>query len=226
MEEYSNPIRIQPDIDNSLSHGWKTMKKQFLPLFLVTIILAILDSIFGASNQGVTDRPNWPILDIIGLAFWLLFIPVIGYSADMMFVQAVRDIRIDVKDIIAGFNNFLNIILANLLVMALVGIALIALIIPGIIVACRLAFVSYLVMDKHMDPIAAVETSWKMTRGYGWTIFGLGLFSILIFIVGLILFIVGTIPAVMWIKTSFAFLYQTVLEQTDESIFVKEDHVQ
>ncbi len=104
---------------------------------------------------------------------------------------------------------------------ALTGIAVVALIIPGIIVACRLAFVSYLVMDKGYDPITAVETSWKLTRGHGWTIFFLGLTSIFIFIGGLILVIVGIFPALIWIKASFASLYQSVLEETDEDFFLQ-----
>jgi hypothetical protein len=32
-------------------------------------------------------------------------------------------------------------------------------VIPGIYVACRLVFVSYLVMDEGLDPITAVEAS-------------------------------------------------------------------
>src|SRR5690606_22812567 len=93
-------------------------------------------------------------------------------------------------------------------------IAMIALIVPGIIVACRLTFVSYLVMDKGLDPIAAVETSWRMTRGHGWRIFALGFTSFFIFIFGLLLFIVGVFPALIWIKASFSALYQGVLNES------------
>ena len=212
-----------PTWKGSLSFGWDTMKKQFLPLFLIVIVLAIVDAPLQAGQKYTdADEINFPIwLEIIGLAYWLLFVPVIDYSADLLFVQAVRDIRIDVKNIIIGFKNYLNIVLANLLVTALVGIAMVALIIPGIIVACRLAFVSYLVMDKNYDPITAVETSWKMTRGYGWRIFVLGFTSIFIFIAGLALVIVGTLPALMWIKSSFASLYQGVLAEVGDDFFVQ-----
>jgi uncharacterized membrane protein len=199
------------------------MKKYFLPLFLIVIVLAIVDApIQSAHEYTKPEGVHFPIwIEVLGLAYWLLFAPVIEYSADLLFVQAVRGIRIDVKNIIAGFNNYLNVVLANLLVMALVGIATVALIIPGIIVGCRLAFVSYLVMDKNYDPITAVETSWKMTRGHGWKIFGLGFISIFIFIAGLALFIVGILPAIMWIKASFASLYQAVLTEVGDDFFVQ-----
>jgi hypothetical protein len=217
------PVRYLPTWRNSLELGWHFMKKYFLPLFLVILVLVIIDipleSAQKYSKQEDFQLPLWQ--QVLGLAYWLLFIPVINYSADMLFVESVRDVRIDVKNIIAGFRNYLNIVLANLLVIALTGIAVVALIIPGIIVACRLAFVSYLVMDKGYDPITAVETSWKLTRGHGWTIFFLGLTSIFIFIGGLILVIVGIFPALIWIKASFASLYQSVLEETDEDFFLQ-----
>ena len=40
-------------------------------------------------------------------------------------------------------------------------------------------------MDKDLDPITAVEESWRMTRGYGWTIFWMAFLSFFIFIAGL-----------------------------------------
>ncbi|MEM9673477.1 MAG: hypothetical protein AAF992_12835 [Bacteroidota bacterium] len=231
METVNN--NIQPTWKGSLSHGWETMKRYFLPLFLVVIVLAIVDSLIGPIGGNFSGDQDYDedvfigpfsqvsaVFQLMIIAYWLLFVPVIEYGADLLFVQTVRRETINVKNIIIGFNNYVTIILTNLLAGALIGIAFIALIIPGIIVACRLAFVSYLVMDKGLDPIAAVEGSWKLTRGHGWRIFGLGVTSIFIFFGGLLLFIVGTIPAVIWIKSSFASLYQAVVDETDETLYL------
>jgi len=49
-------------------------------------------------------------------------------------------------------------------------------------------------MDKSLDPVKA---SWRMTHGYGWTIFFMAVVSFFIFIGGLILLILMVIPAVM-----------------------------
>lgn len=222
---------LPPSWKASLSSGWATMKKYFLPLFLVVIVLAIVDAPMEIVRDNISDDQEewnadvfWPIgFEILGLAYWLLFVPVIGFGADLLFVQSVRNQRIDVRNIIIGFDNFVTIVLVNLLATALVGMALVAFIIPGIIVACRLAFVSYLVMDKNLDPIAAVETSWKMTRSHGWKIFALGFTSIFIFFGGLLLFFVGVVPAIMWIKASFASLYEAVLQETDDTLFLAEE---
>ena len=71
-------------------------------------------------------------------------------------------------------------------------------------------------MDKKVDPIEAVELSWKLTRGHGWKIFFMGLVSFFIVIFGLILFIVGIFPAIIWISSSFAALYESVLREKEK----------
>jgi uncharacterized membrane protein len=205
-------LLIPPSIEGSLKFGWQKMKQSFLPLLLLVLVIAVAnipaDQIKEVTKEQTAGKT---FLQLIGAAYWLLLLPIFEYSADLMFVQAIRNQKLDFKNLLVGFHNYLNVVLAHLLNAALVGIALVALIIPGIIVACRLAFVSYLVMDKGLDPIAAVETSWKMTKGHSWKIFGLGMTSILIFFLGLVCFIVGILPALIWIKASFASLYQAVL---------------
>jgi uncharacterized membrane protein len=114
--------------------------------------------------------------------------------------------------------NYLHIILANLLVFALVVLGCFALLIPGIIIGCRLAFVSYIVMDKKLDPIEAVEMSWRMTRGHGWKIFFMAIISFFIMIFGLIMLIVGIFPALVWISSSFAALYESVNKEKEQPV--------
>lgn len=225
-----------PGVGKALSSGWETMKVNFLYFFLIIILLSLLDGLMELFGRGITGEGNFVkslfsldfeqgitpgiiFAEFLAAAHFLLVMPVFDYGADLIFVQGVRRQKLDFKDFINGVNNYLTIILNHLLIVGLVGMALVAFIIPGIIVGCRLAFSSYLVMDKGLDPISAVETSWKLTRGHGWKIFGLGFLSIFIFILGFICFFVGVFPAVMWIKASFASLYQSVLDEKGEDFF-------
>ena len=216
--DYLSQLTRRINWRNSLDEGWQTMTQSFLRLFLITLILVAVDLPLMIFEELAGDgrSASEVYFELMGLAYIFLFIPVFNYGADLLFVQAARRESLQIKNILIGFNNFLNIILANLLKLALIGIGIIALIIPGIIIACRLAFVSFLVMDKGMDPLAATETSWKLTRGHGWTIFGLGVTSFFVFIAGLLFFIVGAIPAAMWIKSTFASLYVAVLKEKGE----------
>jgi hypothetical protein len=153
----------------------------------------------------------------LAMLYAFLVAPIFRYGGNMIFVQSVRKIKPDFEYLIKGFmENYLHIILANLLVFALVVLGLFALIVPGIIIGCRLAFVSYIIMDKKLDPIEAVELSWKLTKGHGWQIFFMGFVSIFIVIFGLLMLIVGIFPAIIWISSSFASLYESVLREKEK----------
>jgi len=240
--ETNKEYKLIPTFGDSFGAGWRVMMDNFLRLFLVVFILAILtgpmkgldfhfdgsdfhnfpwkwegnwEQIFGLASIGVFAV----FIGLIALLYVFLALPVVKFGGKMIFVQAVRKTKPDFELLIRGFwQNYLNIILANLLVIALVVLGLFALLVPGIIIACRLAFVPYIVMDKKLDPIESVELSWKYTRGHGWTIFLMGFVSFFIIIFGLILFIVGVFPALIWIKSSFASLYQAVLLEKEKPV--------
>lgn len=220
----SGVINAKPSIGGSLSFGWEKMKINFLYFFLVVFILSILDiplNVFKYEDGQFETFEDGFLSEFAALAYFFLLLPVIEYGADLLFIHGIRGQKIDFKTLIEGFNNYLNVILSNLLVFGLVSISFIALIIPGIIVACRLVLVSYLVMDKGLEPIPAVETSWKMTRGHGWKVFGLAITSFFIIVLGLICLIVGIFPALMWVKAAFASLYQSILEEKGPELFAK-----
>lgn len=240
--ETSNEYTFKPGFRNSFSTGWNVMMDNFLRLFLVIIVLAIVTVPFKMFNWKIdpSDFQGGPwawggdwdhnLLNIGALGVFAVFFgflailyvflvaPVFKYGGDMIFVQAVRKVKPDFEYLIKGFmENYLHIVLANLLVTALVILGLFALIIPGIIIGCRLVFVSFIVMDKKLDAIEAVELSWKLTRGHGWKIFLMGISSFFILVFGLILLIVGIFPAVIWIRSSFATLYESALREKDKS---------
>jgi hypothetical protein len=238
--ETNSEYRLVPGFGNSFSTGWRVMMDNFLRLFLVIIVLAIVTAPFKALNFNfdLSDLHNgmWndgpkgfenlfrlgtlgifaAFFGLIAMLYAFLVAPVFDYGGNMIFVKAVRKSKPDFEYLVKGFmENYLHIILANLLVFALVILGCFALIIPGIIIGCRLAFVSYIVMDKKLDPIEAVELSWKMTRGHGWTIFFMGFVSIFIVLFGLLMIIVGIFPALIWISSSFATLYESVLRERE-----------
>lgn len=225
--------RYVPSFSGSYGTGWRAMADNFLRLLLVVLVLAVIGSPMMGSHSKWEFNPgdfgNIPFdmhdffkfgafgvaaafLGLIALLYMFLLLPVFRYGAKMMFVQAVRQVTPDFDMLIAGFRkNYLNIVLANLLLTALIGIGLVFLIVPGIILACRLAFTPYLVMDKGLDPIRAAEESWRLTRGHGWTIFLMGFISFFIYIAGFICFFIGVLVSAMWVKSAFATLYHSVL---------------
>jgi hypothetical protein len=238
--ETNNEYKLVPTFGNSFATGWRVMSDNFIRLFLIIIIVAIVSGPVSMVNfkfdahdfhgapwewaGNFHSMINWAsvgmfaaFIGLMALLYTFFVVPVFKYGRDMTFVQAVRKIKPDFELLVKGFwQNYLHIVLANLLVGALVVMGCFALLIPGIIIACRLVFVSFIVMDKKLDPIEAVELSWKLTRGHGWRIFAMGFVSFFILIFGFILFIVGIFPAIIWVTSSFASLYQSVLNQKEK----------
>lgn len=213
MAEQNEQSKNIPDgtISGSFSFGWEKLKQYFLYLFLAVVIGAVADIPTSLVRDfGDHATAGWIFLGILVFLYSLLLLPIIKYGIDYIFLKAVRDQSLDLKEIFTGFKNYLNIVLAHLLASALIILGFIFFIIPGIILACRLVFVSYLVMDRQLDPIKAVEKSWQMTYGHGWKIFGMGIISFFLIIIGLILMIIGVFFSAMWIGTAFASLYYYV----------------
>jgi uncharacterized membrane protein len=209
----------EPFAGLAYSFGWDRMKKYFLDLFLITLIVGvvwipycIMLSLDGRHTAGGS------ILQIFGLAYLLLLMAPIDYGSAFVFLKAVRNEQFEVKDLFLAFEkNYINVVLANLLHWGIISIGLFLLVVPGIVFACRLAFVKYLVLDRKLEPVEAVKESWRMTKGHAGKIFWMGFLVFPILIAGLICLGVGVIPAVMWIRCAFASMYYAVSDAEEEA---------
>jgi len=207
-EEYD----FVPDAGSSYSVGWKVLKTAFVELLVISIVYMVLSGPISVVQWKV-DSFAWFLVPLVlfGIAYGIFVAGPIGYGAKWVFLKAVRGERIEVKDIFIVFQrNYWNIIIANVVVGIIVGLGIVMLIVPGIIFACRLAFVPYLVVDREMDVMDALRVSWDMTRGYGGQIFLMGLLAIPVVLLGLLCIGVGVIVSVMWISTAFAVMYHAV----------------
>jgi energy-converting hydrogenase Eha subunit A len=210
MENYTNR-HLEPTAGSAYGYGWQKMKENFTNLLVIVIILMVAQSVSGAANS------NDPSFSEGSLSFliWLLITGPVLFGCEWVFLKAVRGNDYEIKDAFSAFNkDFFEVMLANLIVTVIIIVGFIFLIVPGIIFAIKLSFVPYLVMDKQMKAMDAIKKSWEMTTGYGAQIFFIGLLSIFIVIGGLLLFIVGIFPAIMWIKSTMASFYYSV-EQTN-----------
>lgn len=219
---------LEAKAGSAYGHGWRVMKKNFISLFLISLIVVVVATpvIIGS---GVTDNnySNFGILaiavvflQIFIFAYALFVISPVDYGQTWVYLKAVRGEKFEVTDIFDAFKNYLNVVLAALLSGAIIGIGFIFLVVPGVVFACRLAFVPLLVMDKKLDAVKAVEESWRLTRGHGWRIFWMAILAFFIVILGLICLGFGVFISAMWISAAYAALYQAVLESKGEYVAV------
>jgi len=210
LQPGSNPVP-EASYSGAFSHGWEIMKKYFVELLLVILLQILLSLPLGLGNAfAERDSFGYSFFTLFSIAYGLLVMAPVSYGSKWVFLKAVRGESFKAYEIFYAFQNLGNIILANILVFAIIGAGIVLLIVPGIIFACKLVFVPFLVTDQKMDAIEAIKKSWEMTRGFGWTIFGMGVMSFFIALAGVICLIVGIFPAAIWISCAFATLYWSV----------------
>ena len=211
-----------PSVSSSYNISWDLMKNNFVELLLLTIISIAASIPTGLMRIGVEGSgfgAGGVLLGLFGIVFWLFISAPIAYGIAYVYLQLIRGEKFNVATVFDCFKtNYINVILANLLTSAIIIAGFLFLIIPGIIFACKLAFVPYLVMDKKMDAVEAVKTSWEMTKGHTLTIFLIGLLAIPIAIMGLLMLVVGLLPASIWIEGAFAAIYYSVDKQQNPEI--------
>lgn len=77
-------------------------------------------------------------------------------------------------------------------------------------VSIRLSFTNYLILDKSLRPILAIKESWAMTREYFGNLLGLSMLAVPIVLGGILLLVVGILPAFAWIGCASASMYQVI----------------
>lgn len=207
---------VIPGVSSAYKHGWKTLWPSFGMLFLAGLIYLLIVGIFTyidfSITYGLPENTQLMLSFTLSVLSFFLFTPFY-YGLSYCFLKAARDRKVEVKNLFAAFNNYWSTLASYLLTGIIIGAGLLLLIVPGIIFACKLAFVPYLVVDRKMGPINAISESWSMTRGHAGKVFLIGLLAIPIMIAGFICLIIGFFITGMWVYTAFAALYYAVSQQ-------------
>lgn len=215
---------LYPSVVSSFRIGWKNLWKYFLELLLILIVSILLSLPELGFMEGIKDIVSkvvsinlilisfegYGAYIVFAIAYTILFSDPMEYGVQYAFLKVVRNESIEVKDMFYFTKNYWNSVFANLLTGIIIMIGFLFCIFPGIILACKFAFVSYLVLDKKMDAVSAIKESWRMTSGYSFTIFTIGLLAFFIYIGGLFLCGIGIIFSFIWVKLAFASLYNSV----------------
>jgi uncharacterized membrane protein len=206
---------LRPGAGSCYNHAWDRMWNYFLELLLIIAVMIV--AAIPLTWLSITDEVGTYqgfLLEFFALVYWIMLYAPLKYGLAYSFLRAARSEKLDTKDMLAPFSNYFNAVLANLLVAIVVGIGIVFLVVPGIILACKLAFVPYLVVDRKLDAIEAFKESWRMTGGHAVEIFLIWLLAIPIGIAGVILLGVGLIVSAMWVGLALASMYHTVAGTT------------
>lgn len=219
QEQNAATLVFKPTVTSSYSNAWHIMKEKFIELLLISIIAVVL-SIPTAGLSPPEGIPWFFAYMMFGfsLTYSVFIFWPLEYGIAAVFLRSVRGESFKLSDIMDVTKNYFNAVIASILVSVIVGIGLICCIIPGIIFACKLVFVPYLIVDRKMDVVDALKESWRMTTGHLGTLILVVLAAIPIFLVGFLLFFVGIIFSSMLVELTFACLYTAVETTSEEQV--------
>ncbi|MFQ5568810.1 MAG: hypothetical protein ACE5G0_03990 [Rhodothermales bacterium] len=157
------------------------------------------------------------------------FIPIIGGLASIaisgplgvgIFIVSAKIMKeepYEFGDFFKGFNFFLPLLLASLVVGILVVLGMILLIIPGIYLAIAYTFTNMLIVERRMEFWEAMETSRKIVTKSWFPIFGLILLLGLLNLLGMIALCIGILVTAPITSCAMAAAYDDIIgiESTD-----------
>ena len=164
----------------AIKFGWQIMKKNFFFFVVLLIIAGFLNSLFNflAGSVQFFSQVGSEIVQLIGgIVSMIITIGFINISLKFHDNQKPK-----IVDLFSCYRLFFKYFFGLILYVIIVILGLALFIIPGIILAIRLCFFNYLIIDKKIKPIQALKQSFNLTRKNAWDLFSF------FFIVFLLLF--------------------------------------
>lgn len=199
----------------SLRDGWDAFKDEWMMVYGIGIVYLIVVGILSALSFPFRPESG----DSPG-AFYLLYQFVstiiqvlLGAGASYALLGIVQnDASGGMDRLFAGLSHLVPLLVATLLTWIAVGFGFILLIIPGIVISLGLSQVYYLILDRQLGAVEAMQASWAMMRGYKMSLLVLGIASLLIVLVSLIPFGLGLLVSVPTVSLATAAFYDRLLK--------------
>ncbi len=170
-------------IKEAFGFGWRTFKSRIWFFVGVTAAVTVLEMGVGALQDALGG--------VLGVVVSLLLSTLITVGVINVFLLAHEDAkRPQFKDLWnpAPFWRYLGV---SIILFALLLLGFVLLIVPGVILSLMLFLAPYLVVDKGMNPIAALKESCRRTKGNRWKLFLLMLSVLGITLLGIIPLFLG-----------------------------------
>ena len=194
-------------IKDAVSYGWKKSTsnvKFFVILFLIFIaanaVPGILADIFNqerASFLGFAAQ-------LIGWGLQL----VVSLGLINVALRLHDNKKVVYKDMFANVNLVIPYLFGSIIYGIIMFVGFVLLIIPGIIWSIKFRYFPYFMVDRNMGPIDAMRESAKITKGFKWQLFLLGLALIAINILGALALIIGLFITVPLSMMAEAYVYR------------------
>lgn len=193
-------------VTDAYGHAWERLWAHFVPLMLVMIAFLAISLVAAGVDSFA------PL--IVSFSVQIFVVGPVGFGVTWAMLRAARGQDPSLADLFVPFERcFAQSAFGYLLLVVSLTVGFALLFLPGIFLAVRLAFVPYLIVDEDLDAISAFRESWRRTGAYPWQVFGAIALAIPIVGVGLLLLLVGVLPAGTLAHLALATLFLDVTRQ-------------
>lgn len=206
------------DISSYLGRGWELLQQNIggfigfvVILFLINVAFAVLSGVLDpGSLDASSDQSPSGVSSLLSIANSILSIPLnAGFYVVALKLAKRRPTTF--SDFFRGFNYFVQLLLASIVMAILIAIGFILLIIPGIYLAVAYGFTVPLIIERKMDFWQAMETSRKVITKRWFSFFGLGLLVFLINVAGVLPCLLGLLITIPLTYCAYVAAYEDVL---------------
>lgn len=140
-----------------------------IPLLSVLMALAVTGATAGQGMDiKLVGKIILPIL--ISAPVFLCVYSVFRVGWISICLKIIGKEPVDFSEFRSNLPRFWPFLGLQMLVLLCVGAGTLFFIIPGIFLAVRLAFAPYLMIDRNLGPLEAMQESWNLVSGFSWQI--------------------------------------------------------
>ena len=184
---------------------------------ITTLIFMILSA--GICWVVTTPMGNHLTMSYSTQGIWTLLCMPMAWGFVVYFLNLIRQDDIRIERLFDGYKDFVRIFLAKFCSELLIGIGLMALIVPGIILAAGFVMTDFILKDDpEIDALDAIKKSWQMTNGHKGALVGL-FFSFLGWIILACLTLgIGFLLLYPYMQSALAHYYEDLKAEQGEQI--------
>jgi len=192
--------------------GWGTFKKRpwfFVgSTFVILFASALINGLTSGIDAAITGSAQEP--SIAGTVVNLALGTLISMGATAFYLAAHDNPETVDLSLLWHPRPFWKFLGVTILLTLAVAIGLILLIVPGIIFGLMFMFATFVVIERELGPIDAMNESHRITRGHKWQLFGFMLLLLLINLLGLLALVVGLLVSIPVSTLAFVHAYRVL----------------
>lgn len=204
----------------SIKDGWRIVKGHFFMILFMMLFVAFINII---PNMMLGETLTGMLLS----SFIGAFLGVLNVGLDWSILKYIRNEEVEFETLFSGFKKAGPLITAGLVMAVIFSICFtpgalqeeenmnyfwFLLYIPGVVIAIGLSFTNLLIMDKDLDGITALKTSWQMMSGYKFKMFLMAIVLVFLNVLGVLALIIGVFVTLAIAVASVPAFYNRMLQ--------------